>query len=1365
MRSAETREHLLRAASSPTPPPAARRSSRTSSRPQSRSSPPPSSPLLSSTPTASSSGGRSDSSQLRNKPSLLDARSTYSMDAGPSTSTAADRSLTSSLIHSPSLSADPNTDLDADDGEFALEGFEESMRQSNSIDDFTKVIQDFRQERSKRRSGGGPPSIADKSALGLIHTDTTNHFLTSADGRRKRTSSHAGSDDGGSGIMWRQSLDVDRVMPDDASTYTTKSRRTSWRNSGQGRPSRCTCCCGRDDCEKARRATLEWTDMEQDLRLAAEIGQALLRRNDALTAEATTKENRYAAQRDSLMKRLTKSIRESSQLEKELSQCSLNLEAADSSNRALLAELDQTRRDAKKFEAERAKLTVMESRSEKLNREVEDARQEARTERKKTAMAEARARKANDRATQLANSFNKRLAESEQERQERRETLTAEALETAKERFRNSLISQQSSLGASSSEGDQESMTLMRDLLTQNEALQGQMDQTNALLKAANEELAELRDQQRFGPSATITSNLSRPSMHSRRASSGFSDTYRVPTHGSMPVDASHEEESHSATDIMESEIEDAATPVLADEVVFDSLQQPQGSSRTPSRSSVRSQGSIVEHSISTAPGGNATVDSPSLGGNATRLLSPTLGTSFASQQQGLPMPKARKSDVSIEAGLSSSGRQTPTTEAQRIRAAYSASSDAASEDTAPTTAPSLLAPSNVPHASSKKDARTAQLMTLLDYVQRLFVRLASADVDTLAKRLQRQHLAGDVGHLARVTINGITRDAEGLREHFRRLIEAEAKGQSNKDLTEDAASMSSGNSREKAEKESESLVARKEFFALVKLMRDLLFEIARLRSAVNEVQMTPANAAKILQDHLGAAAQEDTGVSAWLGKWLGGGLGGGSGAAAAAAAAAGSSGGPPASAGPLGGGGSGGGASMASNIGSGQNGPGLLNPGASRPASRAGNPMSNFGNPQVPRAASRAAAAVLPSAIAVEVKGSRASTSNTSSMSSSRVPYTRSADPSGLDDSPIKNGSHGIAHQQQRGAGRGLTEAGLRPNRGRSGSSSLSRVQSRNLSGIFVGAPADGWANAIGSDRPLSRIVDDDEISIHQGKPAWKGGQNDGDSEEEEEVGRPRLRRGLSDSSIHSAFLDHGERDEETTQNDNPSLSPSKQGRPLQHSGIPAGRMMVGNSSSGNASKPSMAPPSRIMTKSSLALQAGGNTSAQPSLQQQRSRGLLAGLGSLAGWGSSSSASSSAVSRQAPTQVTTEVASTQQQAIRPTLRSPASNAALSLAAASAGGNAVPISRKVSSPETVATALNVPSNERLKAEDSNASTPEGSSPSSYSRSPRRPTQGLGLAPPMSRSTSRAGKSRSTSDSPSVLGSGRPGAGMTGRSAF
>ncbi|SPC68181.1 uncharacterized protein UHOD_12392 [Ustilago sp. UG-2017b] len=169
---------------------------------------------------------------------------------------------------------------------------------------------------------------------------------------------------------------------------------------------------------------------------------------------------------------------------------------------------------------------------------------------------------------------------------------------------------------------------------------------------------------------------------------------------------------------------------------------------------------------------------------------------------------------------------------------------------------------------------------------------------------------------------------------------------------------------------------------------------------------------------------------------------------------------------------------------------------------------------------APRASPAVVSSTLAVEVKGTHASATKAPQSRFSLLPQTP--------------------------AGGGL-RAGPRPQCGRS-TTSLIRVQSRNLSGLFAGSMAPsytGFDAARGrlSDqsgglaqtstlrprgdgsrmnkpwqRPLSRIVDDDEISIHRGDEDGSNDEMNGSSNLLERTLRPR---GLSDSSVRSTFID----------------------------------------------------------------------------------------------------------------------------------------------------------------------------------------------------------------------------------------------------
>lgn len=868
------------------------------------------------------------------------------------------------------------------------------------------------------------------------------------------------------------------------------------------------------------------------------------------------------------MRRLTKSIKESDAMSTELEQTSMNLEAADSSNRALLSELEESRRDLAKIKTERARLVAMEERSQKISKWLEDARQEVQVERRKTAAAEAKAKRSAEKVATLSESIKQAASAA------KTEASSMEALMRARARLR------QDTLHATSepSQAQQDdTLKTLEGLAMENEALQRQVEQTTLLLQVANEEISTMREAESSRPTHTRT-------MSRRHRSYGFSDAYRGPSSGATHKTGEGgseegEEESHSR--LLHSP--QPTTPNLAEELgaegegLFASQQAARRSLSMPPRAPSRAS------AISVSPYENQAAD---------QRLSPRPPHALL-LSPGLPQNE-----------LPPSGRMTPTSstsEAQRIRAAYMAS---AAGPPSTTSVEEPVASAAQP-SQPRRETRTNQLVSLLDYVQRLVSRLSNADVDTMAKRLQRQHLAGDVGHLSRVTINAITRDAEGMREHFRKLIDAEARSAQVTLGKDDLSLHSSGDNAAAVE----SLVSRKEFFALIKVLRDTLFEAAKLRNAINEVQLAPGNAARILQEQLGAATpQEDKGVGSWLGGLLRGVAGGAvptSTGSGNATTAAGTNPSPAASPAPTPG---------TSAIGGGGSRPAL-----GRAVSRGG---SSAPNPGAPRPAPRASAAVLSSTVAVEYKVTR---------TSSAGPHIHSMEASALEThSP-----------QQPSPASGGAEA--RPQVGRAGSG-LSKAQSRNLNGLFAGAPADGWAvvnprlSAVparygnqqltmstlggirsmqgGQDiyRPLSRIVDDDEISIRQSKPAWEGDAAAGGSDDEQSgakaIVRPKgLRpRGLSDSSIRSIFLDHE--------------SESKN---------PMGNRTVGLGIAPSAGKRA-SPAARIMNRSTLALQPAAviDSSAGPEAalgkpdsnanqqSQQRARGggggFLAGLGSTLG-------------------------------------------------------------------------------------------------------------------------------------------------------
>lgn len=862
-----------------------------------------------------------------------------------------------------------------------MDQIENSVRQSKTIEDFTNIISEFRMNRQTLY----PDSLAGSLAhdADSIPTSTSQHSLD--------------------------------------------------RRSEAPEKDRCTCCCNKEDCPRALRARQEWRDLEADLRLSAEIGQALLRRHDAMQAKLQKQAEEYMQQRDGLMTRLTKSYKETSALERELAQSNLNLEAGDSSNRALLHELDDTRNQLTKLKVSQSRLTGADERVKSLERELDDLKQELGAERKRAQAADARSRKLEFKSIQLKEALNNaRNATSVDTAASTSALFDDDAIRLARERLTRGLNHQRSfslATDASSNSDSADHAQAIGDLVRDNEALRSDNDKLRSLVDTCNEELDTLRS----SVSNAITLVAS-PAPDLGRFDSQSSS---YPGGGALASSLAHIPSSKSA-------VNDTNLRELHCGVHGHAAGGQQVATHPPMTSQTSSTGSFTFPPTSPNADGPATIitrsESLAYTADSSATSQPTDSNSFA--------PSSRSS--------------------------------ATSRDTEKITADFL-------HSDpSRRESRTAQLSQLLEYINRLFNRLSTADVDTLTRRLQRQNLAGDAGHLARTTVHSILRDVDGMRDHFRKLIETESRNNARDD-----------NSAHSKDFASESLVARKEFFALLKVFRDILCELAKLRLCINDIHLSPGQAAKLLHDHLGTNAAEDRSLipipSAvnWLGKML---LGGPSNSPSTPSSGASSS-------------------APTLTVPDASNTAGAKGPRPTAGRSTSGNYASHL--------APRASPAVVSSTLAVEVRGTHASAAESMQQRLSVSPQT-----------PV-NGS---------------LRAGPRPQRGRS-QASLTRVQSRNLSGMFAGSLAPSYTGLDSApgrpsdlrqtgniskttgfwQRPLSRIVDDDEISIHRGRAIRQQVFDDSGDEDSEDdlkgsgnlLERTLRPRGLSDSSIRSTFLD----------------------------------------------------------------------------------------------------------------------------------------------------------------------------------------------------------------------------------------------------
>ncbi|GAA5854023.1 hypothetical protein JCM9279_003766 [Rhodotorula babjevae] len=143
-----------------------------------------------------------------------------------------------------------------------------------------------------------------------------------------------------------------------------------------------------------------------------------------------------------------------------------------------------------------------------------------------------------------------------------------------------------------------------------------------------------------------------------------------------------------------------------------------------------------------------------------------------------------------------------------------------------------------VERPNSRAEQRTAALGQLIEHAAKLLGRVQGADIATQEKRLRKQNLPGDVRHLAHANLRDLVNEIDSVRTHFRRVVELERAAQ--------ARSSSPSSSAHGPPALDTSLVTRRDFVSLVKLVRDLLFESSRLRTLVNRVQLDPALASSL---------------------------------------------------------------------------------------------------------------------------------------------------------------------------------------------------------------------------------------------------------------------------------------------------------------------------------------------------------------------------------------------------------------------------------------------------------------------------------------------------------------------------------------
>ncbi|EMD40357.1 hypothetical protein CERSUDRAFT_110951 [Gelatoporia subvermispora B] len=122
--------------------------------------------------------------------------------------------------------------------------------------------------------------------------------------------------------------------------------------------------------------------------------------------------------------------------------------------------------------------------------------------------------------------------------------------------------------------------------------------------------------------------------------------------------------------------------------------------------------------------------------------------------------------------------------------------------------------------SSSMTDSQSSVMSALLERANTLLNRITQADALTLTNRLKRQHLLGaDVSHLSRTTVSSVLNDATNLRGQFRAFLEDDR---------------------------IVTTCTRRDLRGLLKFVKDVFAEMGQLRVTLNDVILDPSVASRV---------------------------------------------------------------------------------------------------------------------------------------------------------------------------------------------------------------------------------------------------------------------------------------------------------------------------------------------------------------------------------------------------------------------------------------------------------------------------------------------------------------------------------------
>ncbi|PFH47125.1 hypothetical protein AMATHDRAFT_7055 [Amanita thiersii Skay4041] len=595
-------------------------------------------------------------------------------------------------------------------------------------------------------------------------------------------------------------------------------------------PVRLVCCCEKEDCENLSHWLEAKSRLESRLRLSAgesfymawleppplflepcnvglgafnllalcfqEVGQALLQRHEAYIRrhEASPRKPEFLSRSkstdsaaDDMSRRgeetdkyVSELLKENALLEKRLNQALINNEVSEVSTKSILQELEEARTTISRLTANQARSAGWDVRLSAALKERDDIQQERDAESQRARLAESRFAALKEKAAKLQVEV-RRLQESLDSKRAGRLESSESTLQDARTQIQ--LMHSGGYLGVA----EHDELTRILELLVNdNEGLKRDNAELQKLLADCREDfhvLQEEVEEQRANPQ--VMSSLALKHKHSRATS--LSKDFQL-----YRRSASNERHTH----VFEPLTPETNRRPLSPTTFVSTPSEPRWTATTAAGSHHHYAPS--HHSYELDHDVLSEEDIPEKAGHKLSF----------SDLHPQPLHQTRNTGVQTDGTWHVYGQQRV---GLRHPAMLSVPSPVLNGD-----------PRSSESSSYSSETLASHLSTLLDRMSSLFTRLSQADALTLTNRLKRQHLyhnASDVKHLSRSTINQVLSDLTLLRSQFRVLLEDD------KVIT---------------------VCTRKEVRVLFKLVKDMFNEMGELRGTLNDVVLDPLSASKV---------------------------------------------------------------------------------------------------------------------------------------------------------------------------------------------------------------------------------------------------------------------------------------------------------------------------------------------------------------------------------------------------------------------------------------------------------------------------------------------------------------------------------------